>query len=106
MKRRNRRKDQRFELDRPVKIQCTQTGRYYGGRVVDLSPSGALVVLTNPSLMVPGQRVKLGIAWTSRQVVLDRAEMSEATVVRSLGRGSGQKVALFFDQRQDLKLAG
>jgi len=97
-----RRIDARVALERPVKVQCAVTGRYVSGQTDNLSRSGALVAVESPSLFVPGQRLKVGIAWQRGQVVLDSREMADATVVRSFALGTHQHVALRFDRRQEL----
>jgi nitrous oxidase accessory protein NosD len=102
MTRTDRRREGRFALDRPVKVQCLETGRYLAGRTINVSPGGALVEVAHPSLLVPGQRVKLGVSWVRQQAVLAARDMAEATVVRSLGLGPRQSVAVCFDQRQEL----
>lgn len=101
-----RRRDARLMLTRPVKVQCLHTGRYLPGRTTNLSTSGALIEIDNPSLLIPGQRVKVGIAQTKQDVILAADEMSEATVVRSMGHRGSQTVAIMFDQRQELAATG
>jgi hypothetical protein len=97
-----RRRDARLPLDRPVKVQCLHTGRYLGGHTQNLSAGGALVEIEHPSLLIPGQRVKIGIAQTKQDVVLAKDDMAEATVVRSMGHRGRQTVAIMFDRRQEL----
>ena len=80
----DRRNSPRQLLDRPVKLRCEQTGRYLAGRTRDASPAGALIEVDHPSLLVAGQRVSVGIAWSSRQMLLADADLVDATVVRSL----------------------
>jgi hypothetical protein len=92
-------------VKRPVKVHCPQTGRYLAGRTCNISPSGAMVEVAHPSLLVPGQPVQVGIAWTSRQTVLNRGDLVDATVVRSLGEGAAQFVALQFARRLQLAAA-
>jgi hypothetical protein len=101
-----RRRDARIPIDRPVKLQCCVTGRYLRGRTDNLSSSGALLEIEHPSLLVPGQRLRVGIAWNRGQVVLEQDDLAEATVVRSLGHGESQRVAVRFTQRQTLAIAG
>ena len=101
-----KRRDARIAMTHPIKVQCTQTGRYYTGITSNYSAGGALLEVAHPSLMVPGQRVKIGIAWNKRQAVLPAETMAEATVVRSLGLGATQRVALRFDHRQELAATG
>jgi hypothetical protein len=97
-----RRRDARLPLDRPVKVQCLHTGRYLAGHTRNLSAGGALLEIEHPSLMIPGQRVKIGVAQTKQDVILQADQMAEATVVRSMGHRGRQTVAIMFDQRQEL----
>ena len=100
-----RRRHQRLDLDRPVKLQCEMTGKYLAGRTTDVSPDGVQIELAQSSMLVPGQRVRFGIAWTGRQTVLASDDLTPATVVRCLGLGRRQCVALQFDKTQELQLA-
>jgi hypothetical protein len=100
-----RRRDARLALQRPVKIQCAQTGRYLAGRTRDLSAGGALLEVDHPSLLVAGQRLRVGVGWTSQQMLLRQDDLAQATVVRSLALGATQTVAVCFDQRQQLAAA-
>jgi hypothetical protein len=98
----DRRRQGRTPLQRPVKVQCLITGKYLAGRTSNLSDAGLLLELDNPSLLVPGQRVKVGIQQTRQDAVLKAKLMAGATVVRSMGIGGKQTVAIQFDQRQRL----
>ncbi len=101
-----RRRDTRLALERPAKIQCLMTGRYLAGRTINVSAGGAMLEVDHPSLLVPGQRVAIGMANTRQDVILRGDEMSEATVVRSVGLKGRQTLAVQFDQRQELAAAG
>ncbi len=101
-----RRRDARVAVCRPVKLQCVESGRYLAGRTDNLSASGALLQVYHPSLLVPGQRLRMGIAWTDRQAVLEADRLVDATVVRSRGHGGFQQVAVAFAHRQELAAAG
>ena len=97
-----RRRHARMPIERPVKIQCAITGRFLGGRTQNLSTGGALLYIDNASMLVPGQRVKVGVAWTPHDAVLKADKLPTATVIRSLGFGPEQTVAIQFDQPQQL----
>ena len=101
-----RRHDVRLSLERPAKIKCLMTGRYLAGRTVNVSAGGAMLHVDHPSLLVPGQRVAVGLADTQQDVILRGEELSEATVVRSVALKGAQTVAVQFDQRQALLAAG
>ena len=102
---RERRFEARTEMVRPLKLWCTHTGRYLSGATRDVSPTGAMIEIDHPSLLVSGQRVRVGIAWSSRHMLLGDADLIEARVLRSLGMGGCQRVALEFNQRQELALS-
>lgn len=106
MTRIERRRDARFAINRPVKLQCMQSGRFLTGSTHNLSASGALVEVNHPSLLVPGQRLRMGVAWTKQQSILHASTMLDVVVVRSFGLGDSQQVALAFSQRQALANAG
>lgn len=99
---RDRRHDPRVPLQRPVKLQCQITGRFFAGQTVNLSAGGSLMQLGRASLMVPGQRVRVAIPADPRAALLRSADFVEATVLRALGMGGRQSVALRFDQPQAL----
>ena len=102
MIRQERRHAVRFQLDRPAKVRCDHTGKYFPARTRDLSATGALLEVDRTSLFVPGQRLNVGVAWTKQQALLHENDMGPATVVRSLGQGSTQHVAVHFDKPQEL----
>ncbi len=97
-----RRRAPRLDMDCRAKVHICDTGRFLAGRTRNLSASGALLEIDHPSLLVPGQRLRLGVAWSKRDVVLSADEMPQATVVRSLGMGSLQTVAITFDKAMSL----
>lgn len=102
-----RREDTRTALARPVKLQSDRTAaRYLAGWSRDISAGGMLIELTGQARFEPGQRVQVGVAVTPRQALLRRRQMVEAVVVRSLGHGERQHLALRFTERQRLALAG
>ena len=97
-----RRHDVRSAVSRPVKIRCRLTERYYSGVTSNVSQGGAMIDVDHPSQMVDGQRLEVGIAWTNRQMLLSGDELVVATVMRSIGLNGRQRVAVRFDQRQEL----
>ena len=68
------------------------------GRTRDISASGAMLEVHLPSMLITGQRLEVGIAWQHRQALLGADELAKATVVRSLGMGGVQYVAIQFDE--------
>ena len=97
-----RRRVARFPVSRPVKLRCSDSGRYVAGVTNNISSSGALLEVQHPSLLVAGQRMQMGIAWTKGQAVIPTEKMTDCTVVRSVGIGGVQRVALMFDHPQQL----
>jgi hypothetical protein len=95
----DRRLDPRLPTHRPVKLQCLATGRYIPARTVDLSAGGALVGLDFPHHLLPGQKVRVGIAQNLSQAWLSSDGMAEGLVVRLAARGRQQQIAVRFDQR-------
>ena len=68
------------------------------GRTRNVSASGAMLEVYMPSMLITGQRLEVGIAWQHRQALLGKDQLVQATVVRSLGMGGVQHVAIQFDQ--------
>lgn len=102
---RERRRDARLAITRPVKVQCVYTGRYYPAVTTNVSAGGAMLSLQHPSLLVAGQRLRLGVAWNNQQTLMPADAMVQATVIRSHGAGRLQDVAIAFDERQELALS-
>ena len=101
----DRRRDPRVPVDRPVKLQCVQSGRYYAGRTCDLSSNGAHLRVDHPALLAPGQQVRVGIAQSNHQAVLRSDQMIRATVKRSLALDGIQDLAVQFDEQNELAAA-
>lgn len=101
----DRRLDPRLPLRRPVKLQCLATGRYIPARTVDLSAGGTLVALDFPHHLLPGQKVRVGVAQNLSQVWLSSEGMAEGTILRLAARGCQQRIAVRFDERQPLPAA-
>jgi hypothetical protein len=106
MQNRERRRHNRNDMCKPAKVYCVETGRYLSGRTSNWSAGGVLVQVDHPSLLVAGQQVRVGIAWDARRPVLGSADLVSGTVVRSLGLGGQQNVAVRFVQAQPLAAAG
>lgn len=95
--RKDRRQGRRHPISRPVKLRCLITGKYMVGQTYNISSSGALLEIDRPSLLINGQRLAVGVAWTRQQALLHEDDMAHATVIRSLGLGRIQHVAVEFD---------
>lgn len=100
-----RRKHARVNVEQPIKLRCELTGRYLAGSTTDLSGGGTMVALHRASMLVPGQRVSIGMARNASDALIRSDEMVPATVVRCLGMGTDQRVALQFDEPMSLSLA-
>lgn len=98
-----RRNNDRRRLERPVKLRLVDSHRCVTGQMYDISPSGLLVNIDQASKsLVRGQRLLVGIAWTSQQVLLHSSRLVKATVIRCSGLGDSQQVAIQFDQHLEL----
>ena len=106
MSRPERRRATRTSLVRPAKVQCQTTGRYYAAELDNVSDTGAMVAIDSPSLLVAGQRLKVGVAWDEASPLIRQDDMLGATVVRAVASGGRQYVGLCYDQAQALRQAG
>ncbi len=97
-----RRSDARNEVEKPVKIRCLRSGRYLSGKTRNLSAGGALIEISDPHRFVPGQRIKLGVAWNARQTVLDSHALIDSVVIRDFALEGLHQIALRFENRQEL----
>ncbi len=97
-----RRADERRTLARPAKLYNPLTGKYHQARTLDISAGGLCLQVDHPQALSHGQPVEVGVAWSARNVVLNRAELIGGHVVRSLGLGGSQRVAVQFQQRQQM----
>lgn len=90
-----RRRDPRIHVSHPVKIKCDQSaGHYIAGTTDNVSDGGAMLMLEHPRLLATGQKVQIGIAQGPRRGLLRSDDFVEATIVRSLGHGDTQHVAI------------
>jgi len=86
----DRRRHVRHRVESPCKIVEAKTGRTLAGVTRDVSLGGLLVALRTPTDLVPGDRIRIGVAWRG-QAVLDVAALSDAEVVRTLPSYNGQQ---------------
>jgi len=80
---RDRRLYPRVDAERPVKVQCVDTGRYLAARTRNFSAGGAMVDLDRRASFVPGQRVRVGIAAAPDAAMMADSQLVEAIVVRT-----------------------
>ena len=103
---RDRRRHLRVACQRPVKVRCGVTGRYVSGHTVDVSDGGCLLRLDGPVGIQPGQSVTVGIAQHRLQSLFLHDDMLAGTVVRRLGHGFTQHVAVAYENARVLAIAG
>ncbi|MEZ6189949.1 MAG: PilZ domain-containing protein [Phycisphaerales bacterium] len=96
-----RRRDPRIPANHPVKLKCEQTaGKYIPGTTQDVSDGGAMLTLQHPRLLTTGQKVQIGIVNNPMRGMLMTEDFIEATIVRSLGHGDTQHVAVRYARPQ------
>ncbi len=78
----DRRAHEREPVQRPCKLYIPRTARYLTASTRNMGEGGALLQLEQPAVLVPGDRMFVGIAMTRRQPVLASNDMVEARVVR------------------------
>ncbi|MEM7624873.1 MAG: PilZ domain-containing protein [Planctomycetota bacterium] len=103
---RDRRRHVRVPYERPVKIRCAVTGKYIAGQTLDISDGGCLMWLDGRQSVKAGQSVRVGIAYRTNQTLILADDMVEGTVVRRLGHGDAQHVAVSFENSTVLAEAG
>lgn len=103
---RDRRRYPRVPCDRPVKVRCGVTGKYVAGQTLDVSDGGCLMRLDGDQSVKAGQSVRVGIAYRTNQALILADDMVEGTVVRRLGHGGAQHVAVTFENATILAEAG
>lgn len=96
-----RRRDPRIPANHPVKLKCEQTaGKYIPGTTDNVSDGGAMLKLDHPKLLTTGQKVQIGIVSNPARGMLLAEDFVEATIVRSLGHGETQHVAVRYAHPQ------
>lgn len=96
-----RRRDPRIPANHPVKLKCEQTaGKYIPGTTHDVSDGGAMLMLHYSRRLATGQKVQIGIVSNPTRGMLLTEDFVEATIVRSLGHGDTQHVAVRYAHPQ------
>jgi len=96
-----RRRDPRISASHAVKIKCDQSaGHFIPGQTHNVSDGGAMLMLEHPRLLTRGQKIQVGIAHNPTQGMLTADDFVEATIVRSLGHGEMQHVAIRYERPQ------
>lgn len=100
-----RRHTPRLAIDRPAKIYCPLTRRYYAARTLDVSRAGAMVSVTTPRTLRTGDEIDLAIEWNDRAVI-PQASMVRARITRIAARiGDHQAVGVQFAEDVSLHAA-
>ena len=96
-----RRRDPRIPAQHPVKLKCDQSaGKYIPGTTHNVSDGGAMLKLEHGRLLATGQKVQIGIITNPTQGMLTQEDFVEATIVRSLGHGDTQHIAVRYARPQ------
>jgi c-di-GMP-binding flagellar brake protein YcgR len=96
-----RRRDPRIFTHYPVKLKCEQSaGKYIPGTTDNVSDGGAMLMLDHTRLLTTGQKVQIGIVSNPACGMLTTEDFVEATIVRSLGHGETQHVAVRYARPQ------
>jgi c-di-GMP-binding flagellar brake protein YcgR len=103
---RDRRRHLRVPCEKSVKLRCGVTGKYLAGESVDLSDGGCLLRLDAHVRVEPGRPVRVGIAHRRTAGLIRADDMIEGTIVRRLGHGGMQHVAVSFQNVSALAAAG
>ncbi len=86
-----RRKQARHALNRPCKVHHPDSGRYWPAVTCDCSGTGLLMSVDASRDLLPGDRVVVYIAWSSR-ALLSKNEGVHAEVKRCLPRQDGRQL--------------
>jgi len=101
-----KRRSERHNLVRNVKLHHPEGNRYLAGQTLNVSEGGALLALRHGQYMEAGAKVMVGIDWTGRKAVYRHDEMTEARVVRNEGvSGYACVVAVEFAAEQQARKA-
>lgn len=100
-----RRHTPRHAIDRPAKIYCPLTRRYYAARTLDVSRAGAMVSVTTPRTLRAGDEIDLAIAWNDRAVI-PQSSMIRARIARIAARiGDHQAIGVQFADEISMQAA-
>lgn len=102
-----RRRDRRYVLERPVKLQCDQTGvRFLSGQMINISAGGAMLTVDHAQHLQMGQEIRMVIANAAHQALLEADDALSGTVIRCLGCSQTQHLAIRFHKPHLIAEAG
>lgn len=100
-----RRHTPRISMDRPAKVLCPLTRRFYAARTLDVSRTGAMMSVTTPRTLRAGDEMEVAIAWNDRAVI-PQSSMVKAKITRVAARiGDHQAVGIQFADEISLQTA-
>ena len=95
----------RLRISRTAKVFSPLTRRYYPARTIDMSRGGAMISISSPRTLLPGDEIDIAIAWDDR-LLIPQTSMIKAQVTRIVGRmGEHQAVGVRFAQELAMSAA-
>lgn len=92
-----RRVNPRVIVTKACKVLHVATRKYLPAKTCDVSSGGALLRITTPRPLVPGEEIQVFIAWDNRNL-LSTGEQVRAHVMRTYFDGVEQVVGVRFAQ--------
>ncbi len=93
---REKRASPRMKISRSAKVYSPLTRRYYAASTIDMSRGGAMISVSSPRTLKPGDLVEIAIAWDDR-VLIPQSSMMKAEVTHVVARmGEHQAVGVRF----------
>ncbi len=80
--RKDRRSNNRVIATQPVKLYESLFDRYFSGQTSNISPSGALIIVSRSVPIASGDTVEIAIAQDSLDAVIPKNQMITADIVR------------------------
>ena len=102
---RERRMYPRLRIERSAKVYNPLTRRYYPARTIDMCRSGAMISVSSPRTLLPGDQIEVAICWDDR-VLIPQDSLMKAEVTRVVVRmGEHQAVGVRFLEQMPLAAA-
>ena len=100
-----RRHTPRLAVDRPAKVFCPLTRRYYAARTLDVSRGGAMISISTPRTLRAGEVLDVAICWDERAVI-PQTSLVKAQISRVAARiGDHQAVGVQFADEISMQAA-